>query len=88
MSYYPPYPIIYNIPIQQIYSIPFSGVQGPTGPQGPQGSSGLELETESVAAKEVISEGCACKKCKNFNEFAEPNQPDKTFICYACRHGL
>lgn len=33
------------------------------------------------------SEGCACKKCKEFYNFAEPNQDDGTLICWSCRHG-
>lgn len=32
------------------------------------------------------SAGCSCKRCKDFNEYAEVNQPDNTFICYTCRH--
>lgn len=30
-------------------------------------------------------DGEFCKKCDNFYEFAEPNQPDGTLICYSCR---
>jgi hypothetical protein len=30
--------------------------------------------------------GCFCKKCKDFFEYAEPNQEDCSLICYACRH--
>ena len=36
---------------------------------------------------EEKSEGCTCKKCKEFFEYAEPNQEDGTLICWACRHG-
>jgi len=47
----------------------------------------LDLEFDkSTPVEESI--GCFCKKCKNFNEYASPNQDDKTFICYACRHNL
>jgi len=31
------------------------------------------------------SEGMNCSKCNSFNNFAEPNQPDGTLICYSCR---
>ena len=31
------------------------------------------------------SAGCNCKRCREFNEYAEPNQEDGSFICYACR---
>lgn len=35
--------------------------------------------------KQAVSAGCSCSKCKDFNEYAEANQPDGSFICYACR---
>lgn len=40
-----------------------------------------------VEEKENKSDGCSCKKCKEFFEYAEPNQEDGTLICWACRHG-
>lgn len=40
-----------------------------------------------VEEKKENSDGCSCKKCKEFFEFAEPNQEDGTLICWACRHG-
>ncbi len=40
-----------------------------------------------VDEKKNKSEGCSCKKCKEFFEYAEPNQEDGTLICWACRHG-
>lgn len=33
------------------------------------------------------SEGASCRKCRDFNEYAEPNQEDGTFVCYSCRRG-
>jgi len=30
-------------------------------------------------------DGCACKKCKNFYQFAEPNHDDGTLTCWSCR---
>ena len=33
------------------------------------------------------SSGMVCKSCKNYNEYAEPNQNDGTFRCYGCRTG-
>jgi hypothetical protein len=53
--------------------------------QDPNGGLELDLQWEDTQEK---SKGCSCKKCKEFNEYAEPNMPDKTFMCYACRHGL
>jgi len=40
-----------------------------------------------VEKKKKESAGCKCKKCKEFFEFAEPNQEDGTLVCWACRHG-
>jgi hypothetical protein len=36
----------------------------------------------------VESEGCVCKKCGDFFPFAEPNQEDKSFVCFACRNNI
>jgi hypothetical protein len=45
-------------------------------------------ETEIVKTKQYsILDGSSCKKCKEFYQFAEPNQPDGTMICYVCRVG-
>ncbi len=30
--------------------------------------------------------GAACARCDEFNDYAQPNQPDgKTFLCFQCR---
>ena len=31
-------------------------------------------------------DGLVCQRCKLFYNFAEPNQPDGSLICYACRN--
>lgn len=31
------------------------------------------------------SDGCFCKKCKEFYPYAEPNQQDGTLVCYGCK---
>lgn len=41
-----------------------------------------------VEKKATITNGMSCKKCREFNEYAEPNQDDKTFKCYKCRNNL
>lgn len=47
----------------------------------------IELDLPQEAdEKSGNSDGCACKKCKTFYEYAEPNQDDGTLICWACRH--
>jgi hypothetical protein len=38
-----------------------------------------------VAEKKEISDGCTCRKCKEYYQYAEPNQDDGTLICYGCR---
>lgn len=37
------------------------------------------------AVPQKKSDGCFCKKCKEFYPYAEPNQQDGTLICYGCR---
>lgn len=32
------------------------------------------------------SAGCFCASCNDFCQFAEPNQPNGTLICYYCRN--
>jgi hypothetical protein len=45
----------------------------------------LPIECDSPSKK---PEGATCKRCEEFNEFAESNQEDNTFLCYRCRHNL
>lgn len=33
----------------------------------------------------VVETGCNCAKCNEFNEYAEPNQSNGTYVCYRCR---
>jgi hypothetical protein len=33
----------------------------------------------------VTKTGHACKRCKEFNEYAAANQADGTFVCFSCR---
>jgi hypothetical protein len=30
-------------------------------------------------------DGMKCQKCQTFYDFAEPNQPDGSLLCYSCR---
>jgi len=50
--------------------------------------SNIQLELNFPEENKEKSNGCFCTSCKEFNDYGEPNQPDKTFICYACRNGL
>ena len=45
----------------------------------------LEIFLES-RRKRTFQDGMKCQKCKNFYEFAEPNQPDGSLLCYSCRN--
>ena len=38
-----------------------------------------------VEEKKRKSDGCSCRKCKEYYQYAEPNQDDGTLICYGCR---
>src|SRR6185369_6632012 len=38
-----------------------------------------------VDENKEFSDGCVCKKCKEYYQYAEPNQDDGTLICYGCR---
>jgi hypothetical protein len=40
---------------------------------------------EAKANKEYQDDGCKCKKCGDFYQYAVPNQQDGTLICYNCR---
>lgn len=46
-----------------------------------------DLPSESDKNLEDIKDGCVCKKCDKFYEYAIPNQRDGTLICYSCRIG-
>lgn len=57
------------------------------------GGRGMYIPPNSIVADltaTVPSTGhsgahCAVKMCNTYNDFAEPNQPDGTHICYSCR---
>jgi hypothetical protein len=43
------------------------------------------LSNSQIPSKNVSANGCTCKQCKDHNPYAEPNQPDGSFVCRACR---
>lgn len=57
------------------------------GPQTIQCDPPTTQETPPVEEIKEKSDGCTCKKCREYFPYAEPNQDDGTLICYACRHG-
>jgi hypothetical protein len=58
-----------------------------TVPNVPAPAIQIELDLGLPEEKADNSDGCTCKKCETFYEFAEPNQDDGTLVCWACRHG-
>lgn len=44
----------------------------------------LELYVLNVKHKK-FPDGMYCCKCRLFYQYAEPNQPDGTLVCYSCR---
>ena len=42
-------------------------------------------EAAPATKKSAKSDGCTCKKCKEYYPYAEPNQEDGTLVCYGCR---
>lgn len=47
---------------------------------------GVNEPAPPTPEKKCYKDGCVCKKCKELYPFSEPNQPDETLICWACRH--
>lgn len=47
----------------------------------------LPIYDKDSKISESNSNGSTCKKCNITNEYATPNQPDGSFICYKCRSG-
>lgn len=45
----------------------------------------LELYVERARRIPHHPDGMFCRKCQSFYQFAEPNQPDGTLLCYSCR---
>lgn len=82
ITWYPAYPTA-TVP-GQTYTIVVGGGGGGGGGANP--FIGIDLAVP-VEEKKKKSDGCSCKKCKEFFEYAEPNQEDGTLICWACRHG-
>lgn len=37
------------------------------------------------ASVSAPSGGCTCVKCNGLNEYAAPNRPDGTYVCFECR---
>ena len=38
----------------------------------------------TAVVDKYAGQGCVCTKCNDRNRWAEPNQPNGTYICFAC----
>ena len=43
-------------------------------------------DQEAAEIKNNSSNGCTCRECGNYNEYAIPNQVDGSFVCFSCRN--
>jgi len=43
------------------------------------------VKTASIINPADYPNGCTCTKCNNHNQYAIPNQPDKSFLCHSCK---
>ena len=49
------------------------------------GSKMLYIETSLVGKVRKILDGMTCVSCHQFYDYAEPNQPNGTLLCFSCR---
>ena len=49
------------------------------------GETGIYIQESLIKKVTYIMKGTACANCNEHYEFAEPNQPNGTLICYLCR---
>jgi hypothetical protein len=40
---------------------------------------------DPMVVKRVVPTGAACSRCREFNNYGEPNMPDGSYKCYSCR---
>lgn len=43
------------------------------------------IQSVSSIKVDPQNDGCSCKTCKTFIQYAAPNQPDGTLLCFSCR---
>lgn len=48
----------------------------------------MDIDLALPVTEKSNSSGMSCIKCKEFNQYAEPNQKDHTYKCWSCRNGL
>lgn len=61
---------------------------GPLFPFPKPSNSGSDSETPTQPSMPAIkiATGSRCRRCKTFNEYAEPDRSDRTHVCTGCRH--
>jgi hypothetical protein len=74
-------PVANNVPSGQWITFTYTGNNWVTDPVP---ADPVEKKEKKTRAKNE-PDGCTCKKCKEFYQYAEPNQEDGTLICYSCR---
>lgn len=47
--------------------------------------SDLEIFDVTEIKRDACLDFCTCKVCRTPIQYAEPNQPDNTFICFSCK---
>lgn len=51
--------------------------------EGMHTEAGCAIDRVQVRSHDVGK--CVCRKCNAKNEYANPNQPDGSYVCYECR---
>jgi hypothetical protein len=68
-----------SIPISSIGTTVFAGAVSPR--------AVFDQTVDHLRSQRVASptSGMKCTRCKDFNDYAQSNQADGTFLCYTCR---
>lgn len=46
----------------------------------------IGVPTKPSLSAVKVPQGSTCRRCDNFNEYAEPDRADRTHVCTGCRH--
>lgn len=49
------------------------------------GEEYVYITSNLISKVHTVLDGMFCNKCKDFKEYAEPNQTDSSFVCWYCR---
>ena len=60
-----------------------------SGPTWVSGTTQISFDDIELAVpikqKKINSDGCSCKKCEEYYQYAEAPEDGKDFVCYRCR---